>query len=340
MKKQYGQLFLWHTIFYVIYYTAREVFIDKDFEVLTELGNFDIAYMELTVFICFFLYSIGVYWILLHHHLKHWWKVSIMLFLVIFLTVGFRYFTQEMIAPYFFGFRNYREGYSLYLYFLDNLYYAVLHGAIGFIFFYVQFSKYKDRKQQELLIQNKKTELAYLRSQINPHFLFNTLNNIYSLVYQKSDNALKSVEKLTAMLRYGLYEQAELVPLSQEIQHLYNFIELERMRYDYDLQLELHIEENTQGFKVSPFLLIPFVENAFKHGDLKQPLIVNLEVKNKTLEFKVKNAIKPKHKDQVGGIGLENVRKRLALIYEEKHTLKIEATEIYFETQLKIEQEQ
>lgn len=259
-----------------------------------------------------------------------------MLFAAVSLAIGFRYLSQEVIAPYFFGFRNYTEGFALFDYYLDNLYYASLHGAIGFTFFYFQFSKYKDQKQRELLIQNKKTELAYLRSQINPHFLFNTLNNIYSLVYQKSDDALKSVEKLTAMLRYGLYEQEEFVPLEQEIKHLYNFIELERIRYDYDLQLELNINENTQGFKVPPFLLIPFVENAFKHGNLRQPLVIDLNIENETLIFIVQNAVKPKQKDRVGGIGLENVRKRLELIYEEQHVLEVKATKEGFGIRLLI----
>ncbi|MEM8525290.1 MAG: histidine kinase [Bacteroidota bacterium] len=337
MKRQYGQLLLWHSIFYVLYYTAREVFIDKDFGALTDLFLFQYAYMELTIFICFFLYSLGVYWVMLHHHSKSWWKITLMLIVVVLLSTGFRYSTQEMIAPHFFGFRNYREDYPVLLYFLDNVYYATLHGAIGFTFFYFKFSKYKDRKQQELLIQNKKTELAYLRSQINPHFLFNTLNNIYSLVYQKSDDALRSVEKLTAMLRYGLYEQEEFVPLAQEIKHLHNFIELERMRYDYDLELHLNINESTQEFKVPPFLLIPFVENAFKHGDLRQSLHIDLEVQNQKLHFGIKNAVKSKQKDGVGGIGLENVRKRLELIYGERHDLEVKATDEEFEIQLKIE---
>ena len=120
MKKQYARLLLWHFIFYIIYYTAREVFIDKDFEAVTDLANFQYAYMELTIFICFFLYSLGVYWVMFFFHHKSWWKITAMIAVVVLLAISFRYTTQEIIAPYFFGFRNYREGYPIFLYYFDT----------------------------------------------------------------------------------------------------------------------------------------------------------------------------------------------------------------------------
>ncbi|MEL6721456.1 MAG: hypothetical protein AAFP82_22345, partial [Bacteroidota bacterium] len=142
MKKKYGQLFLWHCIFYLVYYTAREVFINKSFGAPEEWTNFDLVYMELTAFFSFFIYSIGAYWVIFHYHNRALLQRIALLLLVTVVAIGVRYLLQEVVAPYFWGFRNYREGYGLLNYYLDNLYFAVLHGSIGFVFFYLQFSRY------------------------------------------------------------------------------------------------------------------------------------------------------------------------------------------------------
>ncbi|MEI6898805.1 MAG: histidine kinase, partial [Bacteroidota bacterium] len=129
------------------------------------------------------------------------------------------------------------------------------------------------RMKVELQTQNKASELALLRSQVNPHFLFNTLNNIYSLVYKKSDEAPAAIMKLSSIMRYMLYDtNADRVPLEKEIEYLVSFIELQKLRVKEQNFLEFSIIGSPTGRTIAPMLLIPFVENAFKHSQKGGPL--------------------------------------------------------------------
>jgi sensor histidine kinase YesM len=182
-----------------------------------------------------------------------------------------------------------------------------------------------------LVEQNLLAELRFLRSQIHPHFFFNTLNNLYSLTLKKSEDAPQVVLKLSNMMRYLLYEaEQEEVLLSKEIENMKAYIELEKIRYAQRLDLSLNISGDISGKKVAPLLLLPFVENAFKHGvstEINEGWItIDLKVKNDQLFFKVENSI---HGHRVasatsddGGIGLKNVQRRLELIYPGAHELK------------------
>ncbi|MEM9886297.1 MAG: histidine kinase [Bacteroidota bacterium] len=337
MKAKYGQLLLWHSIFYILYYILQSAAKSGNWEVLEDYQSLIDLFHELAMFLSSFIYMLGTYWILLQFRQAPWYKIAFFILLNSLLGISFRYINQEVISWHLFAYRNYNPDISITFYYLDNIYYVILHGATGLLFFFIQYTQFKERQERDLIIENQHTQLAYLRSQINPHFLFNTLNNIYSLVYQKSDNALKSVEKLTALLRYGLYEQAERVPLEREIAHLQNFIELERMRYDFPVEIHFEITLKDKNIQIPPFLLIPFVENAFKHGDMKYPIDIQLNTKERQLYFQVKNHIKNKQKDQVGGIGLENIRKRLHLIYGQKQSLEIREKEGIFEAHLSLE---
>jgi LytS/YehU family sensor histidine kinase len=227
-------------------------------------------------------------------------------------------------------------GTSFLTYYLDNLFFVILHGAIGVIVFLLQMTKYREAQKQALEIENQRTELAFLRAQINPHFLFNTLNNVYSLFFQRSDKALRVIERLTVMLRYGLYEKAEQVPLAKEIEHLVNFIELEKLRYDFEPQLDLQLPATDTKVQLPPLLLITFVENAFKHGDLRQPLSIQLTINGSGLDYVVTNVVKRAQRDAVGGIGLDNLRKRLELLYPKQHALLLERTDTTFTARLSI----
>ncbi|MEM6770455.1 MAG: histidine kinase, partial [Bacteroidota bacterium] len=215
-------------------------------------------------------------------------------------------------------------------------YFLVLHGAIGVIVYLLQTTKLRERQRQELLVENQRTELAFLRSQINPHFLFNTLNNVYSLFFQQSDKALKVIERLTTMLRYGLYEKADKVPLKRELEHLLNFIELEKLRLDFTPDISLDLPAAETETEVPPLLLITFVENAFKHGDLRQPVSIKLTITGQMLSYTVVNHYGPKQKDGVGGIGLDNLRKRLALLYGDRQNIALEANDNSYRAHLEI----
>ncbi|MEO0628708.1 MAG: histidine kinase, partial [Bacteroidota bacterium] len=214
-------------------------------------------------------------------------------------------------------------------YFSDNLYYSIVFCSLGIVFYFVELSNYNERKKKDFAILQRETEIKFLRSQINPHFLFNTLNNVYSLVNRNSPSALPAIEKLSSLLRYSLYEQKKSVPLSQEVAYLKQLVELESMRIEGLAPVVWEVDSKLSDWQVPPLLLVPFIENAFKHGNLQdpsQPLTIRLSVeKNQRLNFQVTNKIKTgqNSKDGTGGIGLVNVQKRLNLLYADAHNLSI-----------------
>jgi len=204
---------------------------------------------------------------------------------------------------------------------------------------------FKEQKQKiELIKQKKESEMILLRSQINPHFLFNTLNNIYSLVYSKSVDAHKAVMKLSELLRYSLYKaDEEKVSLEEEINYLLTYINLELLRIKEKGFIEKRISGDFNGVEIAPLLLLPFVENAFKHCDKnsKTPVIrLNIILVENTLEFSIQNRIekiKENNYAETGGIGLANVKKRLELQYYGKYELNISTTDADFKANLKIQ---
>ncbi len=184
--------------------------------------------------------------------------------------------------------------------------------------------KIKSKLENEKLI----AELAFLKSQINPHFLFNSLNNIYSLAYQKSVKTPEAILKLSEIMRYMLYESNEnKVALSDEIRYLENYIELQKLRFKDKTHIKFEINGNIQDQVITPLVLISFVENAFKHGlatDEANPITIVLKTDPGKLFFKVSNKKSSQNKDETGGIGLHNVKRRLDLIYKDQYCLHID----------------
>ncbi|MBT3243811.1 MAG: sensor histidine kinase [Bacteroidetes bacterium] len=181
----------------------------------------------------------------------------------------------------------------------------------------------------DLVLQQHSTELALLKAQINPHFFFNTLNNIYSLVYKKSDDAPEALLKLSEIMRYMLYEtKTDLVPLEKELVHLENYLELEKLRVKDPSFISYKTKGDIKGIFVPPLLLLSFVENAFKHGKRKVDnpgIIIRLRVGIDELDFTVINYTLDNlpAKKQKEGIGLQNVSRRLELLYPDSHDLEI-----------------
>jgi two-component system LytT family sensor kinase len=181
-------------------------------------------------------------------------------------------------------------------------------------------------------IENEKltTELFFLKSQINPHFLFNTLNNIYSLAAVQSEKTAEAVMKLSSIMRYVLTEvKNDCVPLEKEILFITHYIELQKLRLTDKTKVDFTVTGETFGKQISPLLFLPFVENAFKYGISTRelsPVIILLEIKNTDLYFTVKNnkhtstLIKPANNT---GIGIENARRRLELLYKNRYQLDI-----------------
>jgi hypothetical protein len=188
-------------------------------------------------------------------------------------------------------------------------------------------------KKEQLEKQAVEAELYYLKSQINPHFLFNTLNNIHTLVYKQAPAAPEAVMHLASLMRYMIYESnATTVPLAREMDYLQDYVSLQQLRYKQSPVVDLQLAGEAASCHIAPLLFIHLLENAYKHsparlepGDLK----VRVALKEDALAFSVQNPIAQKSNNSLeepGGIGLPNVRKRLALLYPDQHTLTVQNT--------------
>lgn len=184
--------------------------------------------------------------------------------------------------------------------------------------------------RRELDQQRINTELSYLKAQINPHFFFNTLNNIYALTNLDVKKAQEALLKLSRMMRYVLYEnQKNETLLSREVSFINDYIELMKMRLTEKVILNIFIDEPKDDLIIAPMLLLPFLENSFKHGISSQQqseILIKLEIMGDTLFFETRNHIFPAHSEspeaKENGIGLVNTQRRLSLLYPDKHRLK------------------
>ncbi len=218
--------------------------------------------------------------------------------------------------------------------------------AVGFMFFYffpsifiltcsTTYTMFVDRLRSDRLAQEKetenlKTELAFLRSQVSPHFMFNVLNNMVLLARKQSEQLEPSLIKLSSLLRYMLYETDEdKVLLEREVDYLQSYIDLQKQRFGSKVKVNLKIEDVDKSYFIEPMLLIPFVENAFKHGtglSTYSEICIELKAANNILQFMVSNNYEDtpdEVKDKTSGIGLQNVRRRLNLLYKNNHTFLV-----------------
>lgn len=327
---------LWLSLGFFLFYNFQEItwaignYITNKTPILQFIfGRRLISYpFYFITWLCCTLISYTTFYIFFYQRRKKVLTIVLYIGVAIPLMICIRYFLQEVVYFSITGKHNYSADMRTPIrYFIDNIYFTIYYSIFGIVFFFIQLSTYNQKKQHELLLQNRQSELSFLRSQINPHFLFNSLNNVYTLVYQGSDKALGSISKLSELLRYMLYEKEEWVPLLKEVQYLHNFIDLQLMRYDFKpaYQVKINVPSDC-ALKIAPLTLIPFVENAFKHGDLKDatiPMQIELKLAGQVLNFKVSNKKGNFNKDETGGIGLENVKKRLQLIYANQQTLHI-----------------
>ncbi|MCB0845409.1 MAG: histidine kinase [Bacteroidetes bacterium] len=203
------------------------------------------------------------------------------------------------------------------------------------------------KRQQALEKEKLETELKFLRSQFNPHFLFNTINSIFVLIDKNTTMASESLAKFSGLLRYQLYECNESrIPLDRELNYLESFIELETLRQNEDFEIEVNLpRQGTGNLSIAPFVLMPFIENAFKHvsqgKDQANWIHINLSLEGKTLLFHVQNSKHsyPETSRKVvdyGGLGLNNVQRRLDLLYPDHYQLEIQNHDTQFSVSLKM----
>lgn len=199
-----------------------------------------------------------------------------------------------------------------------------------------------ERTKEQIVHEQLNTELSFLKSQVNPHFFFNTLNNIYSLAVMQSDKTAPAVLKLSSIMRYMLTEvQEDKTLLENELNHIKNYIELQQERLTDKVKLSFDIQGSTKGKYISPLLFIPFIENAFKYGVSTKDnseIDIHFIVKENSISLNVLNTIVPHscQKQQTTGTGINNVKRRLDLLYPNKHSLLVKETDKLFTVNLEI----
>ncbi len=187
--------------------------------------------------------------------------------------------------------------------------------------------------------EKKQAELLHLKSQVNPHFFFNTLNNLYGLVEEDPKQAQQLILNLSDMMRYSIYEgQNDWVTLNEEIAYLKNYIDLHKMRYHKKIEIRFKEEVIDRNQKIMPLLFIILLENAFKHGveNLRNHAYVAIQLRStsSSINFEIENNFDPEEVNKTAGIGLENLKKRLELVYPEKHQLKFAKGDSLYKAQL------
>jgi LytS/YehU family sensor histidine kinase len=229
---------------------------------------------------------------------------------------------------------------QLKLYYFSSIGHSLLYAIYGIMFrFAIDWFENRE-KRKALEQQNTKIELALLRSKVNPHFLFNILNSINSFTTTNSEKASYAIIKLSELMRYMLYEaKEERVLIEKEIDYIEDYLSLQKLRFTNPNLVSFNHSCDTTSFFIPPMLLIPFIENAFKHGKkaVGNRIDINLIIENKILQFECINRIRQKNeteKDDRGGFGIENIKRRLELLYPNKHQLIIDTNNNIYRVKL------
>ncbi|RYD89247.1 MAG: histidine kinase [Sphingobacteriales bacterium] len=216
---------------------------------------------------------------------------------------------------------------SFWSYFMSTIFTSLLFVFLSIVLKFSTDWFLNERIQRDLENQRLSAELSFLKSQINPHFLFNSLNSIYSLAYQKSETTPEAILKLSEIMRYMLYESNDnKVDLEKEVHYLQNYIDLQKIRFGHKAFVEFEVNGEVTSQRIAPLLLISFIENAFKHGvanEPEHPIKMLLDINDGQLEFYIENKKHTNNRDAAGGIGLNNVKRRLNLLYPNKYKLVI-----------------
>ncbi len=330
-KELYYHLIGW--IVYIAYIAVGFIIETKPFGNRLFTGSFTVVkIME------FYFFYLWVYPKFLRRNKVPQLIGSVLLGILLFIVV--RYILEEVILFHIFHIHNY-YGQTVLSYSIDNMYYST-SGIILSLAVYSSFNALRKEQENKSLREEKvNAELAFLKSQINPHFLYNTLNYIYSLAYPVSDHLADAIIKLSQMMRYMLTESASgLVDLQKEVDYIENFIAIYQLRFGDNFNVEFTTEGAVGGQRVAALMLIPFVENAFKHGvvdDPQRPVRIILKATADHVTFTVSNKINTQQKDHSSGVGLVNIRRRLELIYPGRHELLVSANGQTYKSTLSIQ---
>ena len=236
---------------------------------------------------------------------------------------------RPVIIPFFEGWQG------KFVLFTDTLLIVALSTAFHFIMRWRE----RDAYARELEKKNVETELALLKSQVNPHFVFNILNAVYHLIGKDSTKAQELLLQFSDILSHQIYDSGkDRIPLDKEIAYLKNYIEVEKMRSEGLMELTCQLPQAVNGFEIAPMLMLPLVENAFKHSKKAEGYEVKIElsVEEEWLKLHIINSLNEKQMTKESGIGLVNVRRRLELLYPDTHEFVAEKREDFFETRLNL----
>ncbi|RZS97372.1 histidine kinase [Cecembia calidifontis] len=332
-KKTVYHPFFWMVYFVFFYFAYNNLYEDKTF---------------LSVLIIIYGIShFGMYYIFQYSPLKDWMKTKkfwLVPLVFIFLAIVFGYLIYLLMSLIFDRDLNQE--------FQSSTFSIIVYMVTSNIFTPVIFLGLKAQKEnrKSRILEDKrekeriKNELHYLKSQVNPHFLFNTINSIYVLIKIDPEKASETLIKLSNLLRSQLYEfSVERIDIQKELEYLENYIELEKIRKGNRLDFKLEKEGELQGFQIAPLVLIPFLENCFKHlsTHLDRPNIIRVKIKRQgnTLEaefFNTSESIAQNQQNTMGGLGLANIKRRLELVYPDQYELNIRKGEGDFNVNLKI----
>lgn len=259
---------------------------------------------------------------------RYLWYILVLVFLIIYPL-----FTSSFLDDFeTIDVANYSNSFILYFFF------ALIGGLFRIFFNWVEQGKIKDNIEKQSL----KSELALLKYQINPHFLFNSLNNIDSLIQEDSRKASLALNRLSELMRYMIYDsEHDKVHLEKEIEYVKNYISIQKLRVKNEQNIDFKVKGNMENITIAPMIFIAFVENAFKHSSLKNEknkINIRLSINNSLIEFTCINDLSENRieKDKSGGIGLNIIKKRLELIYPNNYQLDIDESDKKFAVSLKI----
>lgn len=317
-----------HLLFWV--FTAYFTLVIKPFQF--RFVNPDLFYKTyLIVFVATFYihYLVVMKWVF---KAFQWKRLLIGMFISYLVFTSLRYLLEQILTGILFDQTNYiNPSFSNYM--VDNLHYSskpiVFSSFLWFAIYFIH-----------VVEENKNTEIKFLKAQINPHFVFNTLNNIYSMVYFQSEKSLPAIAKLSEVMRFTTYySQREKINLTEEINYIKAYIELEEFRHEETGFIQLNIKTGEDHIEIPPYTLSPLVENALKHGlaSNQYPIVIEVSTDAKKLSMFVSNEIGTQKKDKLGGIGLDNLKKRLEIYYPNAHQLILSNENNRFSAHLKID---
>ncbi len=302
------------------------------------IGSIPMPFYLISGWLCLILFYGNAFFLYPRLVNRKWWWLYLLCFAAVIVAVN--HFKIVLLVRWFPEVKIF--GSNAPFIFAPTVFAMVISAIYRFVSNRLLVEKLRREKEAEQLSM----ELKFLRSQVNPHFLFNVLTNLVSLARKKSDRLEPSLITLSELVRYMLYDTNEKkVTLGKEVEYLKNYIALQRLRFDADVIIEtiFDLKEDADKCKIEPMLLIPFVENAFKHGMgwIKDPQIqIRLTAGREKLVLNVENKFSPadrQHKDATSGIGLKNVQYRLNLLYPGRHRLSIVEKDNIFQIQLTLE---